>query len=274
MRQAFLALVFVRARVWHAPAWISATPRSARRAHAKQTKKQVRHARVAHQSPSCFLHMFSLPYPSASASSSLPLPCACLSVAAECAVSCRPRHAQSHARSVSKESPVCLLRPLPAAGMEGGSSGSNDPQRPQHEEWLWRTHDAIRADGRRRHKGPEPPSGQTRWHDMAAGGYRGPILPSPGVAPPPARARSRSPAAPLQETAAFGPDADDAWVLNEMAERLKTAYLSLGRRLAKFEPQRYTLIVCGRPVQAHLSITCVFLLPVSMHPQHLPVCTT
>lgn len=168
---------------------------------------------------------------------------------------------------VLQGNPVRPLRLFPGPAMRGGSSGSNDPPRPVQRHWLWHTHDAIRAEGRSRHEGPEPPSGQTRWHAVAQGGYRPPNPPAPAPPDDAARRRSRSPAASVAETRVFDPESEDAETLNEMAERLKTAYFSLGRRLAKFDPQHHTLVVCGRTVQVlHVPFTCCYLLHfVSIH---------
>lgn len=155
--------------------------------------------------------------------------------------------------------------------MSGGARGSNDPPEPEVPEWLWATHDAIQREGRSRLAVPEPPSGQQRWHHALSGGYRAPNPPPPPTAKHPGPRRSRSPARQGVETRVFGPETEGHELLNDIAERLKTAYFSLGRALMKFNPHHHTLVVCGRPVQAlHHTQTRIVLLPVCGPPSLTP----
>lgn len=143
---------------------------------------------------------------------------------------------------------ACLL--FPCAAMSGGSRGSADPPPQPVPEWIRPTHDAVVREGRSRLTGQEPSESQQRWHHVATGGYRAPNLPPPQATPKlPGSRRSRSPARSVGETRVFGPEMEDAETWNNMAERLKTAFLSLGRKIAKFNPHLHTLVVCGRPVQ-------------------------
>ena len=134
---------------------------------------------------------------------------------------------------------------MPFSQGGSGSSGAPPPG-PRQEEWTRQTYAAVRGDGDSRLSAPDAAGGADRWH-AAAEGYVQPSL-SPANAPSFARPGEKRPRE--QETLHAGRSFPEDEELEEMAQRLKTVFLGVTRRLAIFDPTRATMIIAGRPCQA------------------------
>ena len=123
--------------------------------------------------------------------------------------------------------------------------------------WAQRTYQAVHEEAERRLPGADPRGGAPRWHYAEEGGYdaafeppeplaRGPE--TSGAGPELAAALACRGQSPVDRPP-FDDKTEEGRDLNRMAERLKTAYLSLGRTLAHFNPTKHTAYIMGRPVQ-------------------------
>ena len=122
--------------------------------------------------------------------------------------------------------------------------------------WVQRTYAAVHAEAKRRVDAGRL-TGAERWHMAEEGGYDETPPPEPlargaassGAGAELASALGRRGTCPL-DLPAFDDTTEEGRKRNLMAERVKTAYLSLGLTLAHYSPTRHTVYVCGRPVQA------------------------
>lgn len=141
-----------------------------------------------------------------------------------------------------------------ACGMSQPTSGKGAGAGPS---WVRRTYEAVHAEAERRLPDADARGGAPRWHYAEEGGYE------PNLRPPEPLARGPETRGAGQELAAalasrgtspvdkppFDENTQEGRKLNAMAERLKMAYLSLGRTLGHYNPTSHTVYIMGRPVQ-------------------------
>ena len=127
--------------------------------------------------------------------------------------------------------------------------------------WVQRTYLAVNDEAERRLPGADLRGGAPRWHYAEEGGYDATAAPPEPLARGPATrgagaelaaALARPGQSPVDRLA-FDDSTEEGRRLNHMAERLKTAYFSLGKTLAHFSPTKHTAYIMGRPVQVQLS---------------------
>ena len=123
--------------------------------------------------------------------------------------------------------------------------------------WVQRTYQAVHEEAERRLPDADARGGAPRWHYAEEGGYAAEQVPpeplargpeSSGAGPELAAALACRGQSPVDRPP-FDDKTEEGRRLNRMAERLKTAYLSLGRTLAHFNPTKHTAYIMGRPVQ-------------------------